>query len=188
MPNINLRPWREERRKQRNQQFVLTLILFLAVVGAGAFFWVQMNANDISKQQQRNQFLQSQIRILDQRIVEIRGLQDELRQLQERMDVIQQLQINRPIPVRIFDELVVALPDGIFFENMQLRGSNLTIQGVSDRAANISDLLRNLEASEWFSGAFIRRQDAIMGASGQVGDRFNVVVRVHLPRTSEDQP
>ena len=92
MARINLLPWREERRKQRQRQFLTTLggaaVLMVAVVG----FAHTHISGLIEHQHKRNDFLNSEIRALDKKIAEIRELDETKRKLLARMEIIQQLQ------------------------------------------------------------------------------------------------
>lgn len=110
MARINLLPWREQRREERKKRFQLVLLGVLLsavalVVGADRY----LNAA-LSAQQARNAFVREQIVLLDTRIAEIRDLRERRTQLLERMKIIQDLQGNRPIIARIFDQLVRTLP------------------------------------------------------------------------------
>ena len=75
------------------------------------------------------------------------GMTDELL---ARMKVIQELQGNRPIIVRIFDELARRLTPRVFFRSVQMTGSDLSINGVAESNNRISNQLRNFSESEWF--------------------------------------
>ena len=72
MPRINLLPWREELRKQRQKEFGimagLAVVLMACVVGITHMQVAAM----ISYQDQRNRFLDSEIRKLDKKIKEIK--------------------------------------------------------------------------------------------------------------------
>lgn len=187
MSNINLRPWREERRKERQQQFSLVLILVLVASAAGIFTWNQNVAGQINKQRQRNTFLNHQIATQDTQIAEITSLQEARAKLIARMTVIQRLQGDRPIIVRVFDELVRTLPDGIYYEVLSKKGSLISIRGIADKPNSISDLLRNLDKSVWFKDAFLADIRAVKDTGGNViGNQFNINVRQTSPR-AEDQ-
>ena len=72
-----------------------------AIVGGVDRFY----ASSIDLQTARNGFLQTEIGLLEERIDTIKLLQQKRNELLSRMKVIQELQGNRPIIVRVFDEL-----------------------------------------------------------------------------------
>ena len=85
-----------------------------AIVSAAAIAAVHLIYQDrIDGQNARNAYLEQQIAILDKKIKKIQGLERERQQLIDRMRAIETLQTSRPVVVRLFDELVTALPDGV---------------------------------------------------------------------------
>lgn len=149
MARINLLPWREARRKQQQIEFFVVLGV---AVGITLLLWglVHLHYNQrIDYQTSRNQFLESQISRLDKRIEEIERLESEKERLLARMRAIEQLQSNRPLIVRLFDELVNSLPDGVSVTKVDQTGKDITINGVAQSNARVSSFMRNLESSQW---------------------------------------
>jgi len=152
MAHINLLPWREELRKQKQREF--GLMAFGAVVIAGLIVLLSHLHVDgmINDQNQRNAFLQNEIAVLNQRIGRIQQLEAMKQDLLARMNVIQELQSSRPESVHLLDELVRTLPDGVYLNKFSQRDRNLTMNGVAQSNARVSDYMRNIDSSEWFTG------------------------------------
>lgn len=151
MARINLLPWREWERQRRRQEFIGQLlagafVAFLAVLLAGFSYDFR-----ISSQQARNKFLEEGIATLDKQIEEIRDLKDRREQLLARMRVIQELQGNRPIIVRVFDELARTLATGVYYDSLKMDGNTLSISGAAEANNRVSALMRSLDASAWFA-------------------------------------
>lgn len=127
MARINLLPWREELREQRKQQFLVILGGVLVASAALVFLGDQYFTAAIENQNARNDFLRKEIVVLDARIKEISELKSRRQQLLERMKIIQDLQGNRPIIGRVFDQLVRTLPDGVYFTDLKMTGKNIAI-------------------------------------------------------------
>jgi type IV pilus assembly protein PilN len=72
----------------------------------------------IDNQKARNDYISKNIRELDKQVEEIKDLQRKRNQLIDRMRVIQELQGNRPIIVRVLDQLVRTVPDGVFYTSV----------------------------------------------------------------------
>lgn len=146
---INLLPWREARRKDRQRQFIVvgigSLILAAAVV---LLTHIQMN-NWIDHQNARNDYLTKEIAELDRQIAEIKTLEDEKAKLLARIAIIQDLQANRTQTVHLLDELVTTLPDGVQYTSLKQQGPSLTIEGLAQSNARVSTLMRNVEAANW---------------------------------------
>ncbi len=177
MANIDLRPWREERRKERQQQFLLILVLVVVAAAAAGWFWNQTVKGQIRYQETRNSFLQQRISDLDKKIVEIQTLREQREKLVERMQVIQSLQGDRPIIVHIFEELVKATPEGVYFTSVSNKEGTILINGRADRPLSISDFLRNLDRSPWFYSAFLINVESITEGQEVIGNQFSVRVQ-----------
>ena len=71
MAHINLLPWREELRKQRQKEFV-TMVALGVVFAVAIWGLVHMQMlNRIDAQNQRNAYLEQQIKVLDGKIAKI---------------------------------------------------------------------------------------------------------------------
>jgi type IV pilus assembly protein PilN len=149
MTQINLLPWREERRQELKKQFVMmvvmTCVLSAAIVG---LIHVQMQSK-IDYQLSRNGFLTAEIAKVDEEIKEISELQKVRRSLIERMEVIQDLQGSRPSIVHLFTEIVSSVPNGVYLQSLEQKGGNLRIVGEAESNARVSTYMRNLQASAW---------------------------------------
>lgn len=149
MAHINLLPWREELRKERQQQFVVSAVLAAAITGCVFFYGHTYVQGMIEGQQERNNFLSQEITQLDKKIAEIKVLEETKKRLITKMEIIQQLQHSRPLAVHLFDELVRTLPDGVYLTTFAQRGNNLWMKGSAESNARISTYMRNIEKSEW---------------------------------------
>jgi type IV pilus assembly protein PilN len=148
---INLLPWREMRRKEQDRQ--------LLSIGVGAWilmgliiFYAHLHVTGlIENQQKRNEFLDKEIKKVEEEIKEIRELQAARSALLARMRVIQQLQMDRTQVVHLFDELVRKLPEGVYFTTLKQAGQTITLTGIAQSNARVSALMRNLDGSDWFA-------------------------------------
>jgi type IV pilus assembly protein PilN len=169
MAKINLLPWREELRNQRKQEFMV-MLGFAAVVAIGIWGLVHVyHTQLIEYHQARNQYLTEEIAKLDEKIEEIKKLQQEKERLLARMRAIEQLQGNRPLVVRLFDELVTNLPEGVSLLSVNQKGTAITINGVAQSNARVSTFMRNLEASDWLRNP----QLDIIQAKDEEGQRIS---------------
>lgn len=152
MTTINLLPWREALRKEKNQEFfvMLGICAALAVVVWGAVHFYYNQKIDYQTNY-RNKYLVDQTALLDKKIKEIQNLEREKQRLLDRMRAIEQLQGNRPLIVRFFDELIKDLPDGVSIKTIAQQNQNITITGEAQSNARVSSFMRNLDASKWLT-------------------------------------
>lgn len=149
MARINLLPWRETRKKEREKRFYISMgLAAIITVGIGISVHMEME-NRIDFQNQRNQFLLQQIGVLDKQIADIKTLELEKTRLLNRMKVIQQLQKSRPEIVHLFEELVLAVPEGAQILKISQLGQNITIEGIAESNSRISTFMRNMDKSLW---------------------------------------
>ena len=149
MTKINLLPWREDLRKKKQKDFInagvlVALIGILSVVLAHSYI-EQLKIY----QNQRNQLLQNEITLLDKKIVEIKDIEAKKKQLQTKIKLIEQLQESRHQAVHLLDEISKIMPEGVFLTKLTQSGHELTFEGKSESNAQISALMRAIEASLW---------------------------------------
>ncbi len=149
---INLLPHREAARKRRKDAFYVSLgiaALLGGLICGAVYGWYQAQ---ISSQQDKNLFLQGQIKMLETQIKDVANLQSEIAALRARQQAVEDLQSDRNIPVNLLNELVKQLPDGVYVNSMKQDGVNLTLLGVAQSNERISELLRNLaNNSTWLT-------------------------------------
>ena len=98
------------------------------------------------------------------------------------MTVIQELQGNRPVIVRLFDELVRTLPDGVYYTSITRTNDVIALEGIADSNNRISALMRDLDASDWFADPAFKGVSAEGGAPGQQNaNKFQLTVKVTTP-------
>lgn len=149
MGQINLLPWREERRKELTAKFMTHAVgigIIAALIVGAARFHV---GNHVAYQESRNQYLQTEIEILNTKLQEIKDIEKTKANLLARMNVIQSLQRSRPEIVHLFEELVTTLPEGVWLQSIKQRGRRLDLAGSAESNARVSAYMRNLEASDW---------------------------------------
>ena len=153
MAGLNLLPWRTKEREQKKKQF-LAIVGGVAIASvAGVFMWHLYMQLLVEGQIQRNQLLEQEITLLDKRIEEIKTLDGMRTGLLERMKIIENLQSTRPSIVHLFDEMINALPKGLYLVHLQQEGTVLHLQGKAESYARVSSYMNRLDASSWFSSS-----------------------------------
>lgn len=153
MIRINLLPHREARRAQRRREF--NFILVGVLVGSLALWYVgklyldERNAT----QQRRNDLLVAENKKLTEQIDEIKKLKDQTAALLARKQVVETLQVNRSASVKLVDQLVRQLPDGVYLKAVKQTGQKVNMVGLAQSNARVSTLMRNLESSPYLQNA-----------------------------------
>ena len=186
MARINLLPWREERREARRKRFLLVLVAVMAGTTGAVLVANQTISGAIDRQIARNNYIGKQIAVVDERITQINDLKSRRQQLIERMRIIRDLQGNRQISGRMFDQLARALPDGVYFTEVKMTGKTLSITGAAQSNSRVSDLMRNLEASDWFDAPNLTEVKATAAGQVEQANVFQLTVRQTQPATPEE--
>lgn len=186
MPRINLLPWRDEQRKQRQKAFISLLgaASLAGLVLVVVISWMQ--SNRIDNQQQRNTFLRGQISQLDREIAKIEELENTRESLLSRKQVIEDLQQNRTLMVRLFDQLVRTIPSGVRLTSVRQQGSQLTLMGLTQSNARVSAYMRNLDAADWLHEPQLRIIEADEGDDVQPDQRYKFTLTVILRSPAEE--
>jgi len=188
---INLLPHREETRKRKKVAFFVGLgaaaAAGLAIVGGWYVIVDQLKA----AQQERNQFLSAEIAKLDKEIKDIATLKAEIASLVARQKAVEDLQIDRNLPVHILNELVKQTPEGMYFTLVKQDGQVLTVSGIAQTQERVSEFLRNTAySSEWLvSPELVESKAATLTAANKEQKRlFDFSVRLTVKRPQDKAP
>ena len=186
---INLLPHREERRKRRKIAYYAGLgvaaLVGVAIVG----IWYLVVEQLVSVQQQRNAFLQSKIAELDIQIKDIASLKAEIASLKARQKAVEDLQIDRNVPVHVLNELVRQVPEGIYVTSIKQDGANLSVAGIAQTQERVSEFLRNTTyGSEWLVRPELVESKATVIQGSNRGEQkrlFDFAVRLTIKRPQD---
>jgi len=153
MRKINLLDWRTELIKNNKKEFAYAAAIAV-VLGLGVWFLVNRYfAGQITFQEEKNAYIQDQIRILDEQIKEVKNIEEEKARLVSRMNIINQLQKSRPEVVRLFDDMVRIVPDRTYFDTAVQVGNTINFTGVAESNTRVSSLMRNIKAAPTLADA-----------------------------------
>jgi type IV pilus assembly protein PilN len=151
MIRINLLPHRAEKRRARQLQFTIlsgiSLVVGIVIVG---FVHVAIDTR-ISYQERRNEYLKQQIVVLDKQIAEIKKLREQTQSLLARKTVVENLQSTRSSVVRLMDQMLRILPDGVHLKSLKQTGEKISVVGYAQSNARVSTLMRAIEDSPWIN-------------------------------------
>jgi type IV pilus assembly protein PilN len=167
MPRINLLPWRDEQRKERQLQFLVALGGATLIAILLAFLGYLMFSSMIDGQQHRNDRLRAEIKSLDKQIEEINSLETSKQNFIARMEIIEKLQGSRPEIVHIFDEIVKTLPDGVYLTGIKQTDQKFRFDGIAQSATRVSAFMRAIDSSEWLRHPELQVVQADAATGGQ---------------------
>ncbi|HMC16606.1 MAG TPA: PilN domain-containing protein [Albitalea sp.] len=185
---INLLPHREERRRRRKATYFLGLGLAAAAGLAVVGLWYLVLQQMTSGQQDRNAFLTTEIKKLEVQIKDIANLRSEIESLKARQKAVEDLQIDRNVPVHVLNELVKQIPEGVYLTSVRQDGQLLTLSGIAQTNERVSELLRNTaNNSEWLVKPDLVeiKASAVQTANKEQKRLFDFSVRLNVKRPQD---
>lgn len=156
MIRINLLPVKAAQKKEMLQGqlmvVVLALIVTLGLCGA-AYMYV---AGEVEDRQARIDQKQSEILRLKKKIGEVNQFKKRQKALRAKLDVLEKLKAARIGPLYIMDALYEAMPDKLWLSKVQAKPGRATISGVGVNEETVALFMKNLEASDFFSGVELK--------------------------------
>ncbi len=185
MARINLLPWREEARRERQRQFMYSLMGTL-VLGAILILIVGLFFDQrISRQEARNQQIQVEINRLQLRIDRIAELEKTRSRLLSRKEVIESLQASRSLTVELLDRLAKSIPVGVTLKTVRQQGARLTLMGTSQSNARGSAYLQSLEGIQLFVNPDLQYVRAAAQPENRV-ESYEYSISLKLDNTQKD--
>ena len=186
MIRINLLPHRELKRKAQVQQMAIMAGL-TTVLGLGLIWGVHILFTDkIDFQNGRNQYMNTQIAVLDKQIAEIRDIKSQTKELLVRKGVVETLQVSRSEVVHFLDQLVRLLPDGVHLRSVKQQGLNINLLGYAQSNAWVSTLMRNLESSPWLESPILVEIKAISVEKTRQNE-FSMNIKLTRSKNDDDE-
>ena len=188
MAQINLLPWRERLREERRREFLTIMVGFIIIAGGLVFLVDRYFNGEIDMQQARNDFVRGEIALLDAQVAEINQLREQKEEIRTRMNVITDLQGTRPVIVRIFDEMVRTLPEGVFYEEVQRTEDIIAIEGIAESYARITELMRNLDESEWFEATDLSEFSVVESSESPLSASISFSLTLNIELRNQTNP
>jgi type IV pilus assembly protein PilN len=186
MPSINLLPWRQALRQRRKKEFLIGLGAAVALAALVTLLTHLTVSSMIDAQHRRNDLLKAEIAELDKAIEQIVALEEQKARMIARMQVIETLQSSRPEVVKLFDEMVATLPEGVYLTGVKQSGRKLEFNGVAQSSTRVSAFMRNIDASATLSAPDLKVIQT--GRDAGPGAQFTLFAQLRAPVDSEEEP
>ncbi|MGQ0428545.1 MAG: PilN domain-containing protein [Gammaproteobacteria bacterium] len=138
----------------------------------------------IDAQHRRNELLKAEITELDKAIEQILALEEQKARMIARTQVIDTLQSSRPEVVKLFDQIVATLPEGVYLTSVKQSGKKIEFNGVAQSSTRVSAFMRNIDASESLSTPELKVIQT--GRDASPGAQFTLFAAQRAPAQGED--
>lgn len=148
MIRINLLPFRAARKKENvRRQISMFLLSFIFIFVVVIYYNINLN-RQINQHKVRNKETADQLKRYEKINAEIAALKKSLTILNQKIDVINQLDGNRTEAVLLLEAMTrLVIPERMWFTSFTLRGDLISIKGVALDERTIADFMKNLEGS-----------------------------------------
>lgn len=82
---------------------------------------------------------------------EVERFEAQKKDLQERVNLIEELRQNQVGPVHLLDQISRSMPDRLWLLDMKQTGADVTLDGKTSTLSSLADFVANLEASGYFA-------------------------------------
>lgn len=161
MIQINLLPWREQARRDKQIQFAILIASFIGLAFFAIIFIHICYGRAISHQQDRINFLQSEITQKQADLTALKGQKQEQHDLDAELHFIMNLQTKSFQAVRLLDELASAVPPSVLLDKINREGSTITISGTAQSDSQVTIFMKNIAKSPGL------KQPVLTGISAQ---------------------
>jgi len=185
MATINLLPWREEAKQARQKQFNVMAAGSFAAAVLIAVLVTYLIDDAISLQNERNQYIQNEIVLVDQKLKEIEQLRQAKDNLKKRMDLIERLQNTRNLSTHLLDTIASVISPGVYLDSVERKGNSLWVKGLAESNNHLANMLRNIENSQWLTNPLVQHIKIESSAVRQLNS-FSLRVDVNTTLNQEE--
>jgi type IV pilus assembly protein PilN len=151
MIRINLLPVKKKKKHRAAvvQMVGMGVVLLLSL--SAAWVWQMIYENEIEAQTTKMAENNAEIDRLKKIIGEVNELEKQKGLLRDQLGVIDKLERGKRGPVHVLDELSAHIPKRVWVTQFQEKAGMLSLGGVGLDNADISEFLRALQKSKYFS-------------------------------------
>src|SRR4030043_594321 len=164
MIKINLLPYREKEKKENIKRQIIiisgSLLLFILILLTGHIY-INMTIGDL---EEKIKEAEAKLVILDKKVGDIESFKKDKKELEQKLAVINTLEVNRFFPVRMLDELNMVVPSrDIWLDRVIETGNDLRIEGVARDNGILARFMINLERA-----GFVQSVDLVISQEKEV--------------------
>jgi type IV pilus assembly protein PilN len=193
MIRINLLPTRQAAKRESGRQYLVVLAgAALLTLGANLLVYNSFD-NDLKAKQTQLADRQRRIAELDKVIGEVNKLKERRKDVQAKLDKLDELKKKKSGPVRMMDALAITIPKKVWVTEFVEDKGGVKLMGGAETIEDVSDFMKSLGNVVWspkgMARVVERKRDApnyrieLIGADGsleefpvnQLGNFFNNV-------------
>jgi type IV pilus assembly protein PilN len=170
MIKINLIPYRDKEKKDNLKRQVVVIsgavVLFLLIIAA---VYLYLSAN--LRQLERNvATADARLLVLNKMVGDVEKVQKDKKELEQKLAVINTLEVNRFFPVRLLDGLNMVVPSReLWLDKIIQKGSEVRIEGMAKDNGTVARFIKSLEKVPFIGSVdlVVAREQEVVGVKLQ---------------------
>lgn len=173
-----------EKKRFGLDPLVIVLFLFVVLATVAMFMFSKNLENQISLKRNAIAEVEKQIKDLEAQLPVLEERQNRIRKLKEQIQIIKTLVYDPVRYANLLTQITMALPDNVFLESLTIDPSKTQVNmngkaaevGGTLPLATISQLMKNLNDTEYFRGASLSSATRDKGTDGVPSFDFTIDV------------
>jgi type IV pilus assembly protein PilN len=145
MIRINLLPVRAKKKKESTRRMFSVLFLSIGLLIVLIVFFHLSQIREISALDSQSAAYNEEIRRLRLDTKDVNKFKAEREDYQRRLNKIRELQRGKTGPVRVLDELAMALPGKLWLTSLKEKDGKMELKGIAMDNPTIAQFMTNLE-------------------------------------------
>jgi len=145
MIHINLLPVRALKKKETTRQMFSTLFLSIGLLIIIIVFFHLSLTREISRMDTQIAAYNEEIKRLKMDTKDVSKFKAEKEDLQRRLNIIHTLERAKTGPLRVLDELAMALPGKLWLTSLKEKDGKMELKGIAMDNPTIAQFMTNLE-------------------------------------------
>lgn len=160
MIRINLLPVRAKKKRNTSIYQIVAMSAVLMVAAVSAFTVHSVYVAKVEERERKIADNETEIKRLQKIIGEVNELDKQKTRLLSQLAVIDKLEKGKRGPVRVLDELSTAIPKRVWVTSFREAGGTLSITGAAMDNSDISEFMRALQKTPYFTDVSLRFSNA----------------------------
>jgi type IV pilus assembly protein PilN len=189
MIRINLLPVRRRRVEESIRKEVTIFFLLLGLCLAVMGYLQVAQTGEIERMTQEKKRLSEEITRHQARQKELKDLENKKKLLLQKLEIIDNLQANRDLVVRVLEQLATTVPsDKMWFRRVSQQGNSLTLEGVARGNETIAQFMETLAKSPYIDpNRVVLQQSRQEVVEGYKLKAFQLICQVTVPKKAAEQ-
>ncbi len=179
MIRINLLAQKKKKRVKGPASFLATIIITsgAALILMGLVTFVLKSS--VSKLKEQSESNKAKLAELNKKINEVKKYEKLNKEIEQRNALIETLRKNQAVPVRILNDVSMAMPEGIWLASMTYKDNGVGLEGYAFTNIDIVSYVENLKKSANFIDVYLEESKQVEFEKVQVY-RFKLNFKVKV--------